>query len=329
MHKYVDNRSSLNDDLNLTTSHNRYTVLQEFNKIFQHIKIVSTFNIIKTSKIIKPNTVIPDNIPHQHDFIQIWYVCSGEVDHIVEEIRYHQTAGTMIIVPPYTNHFIDTSNTTEHISYELDISDDFIRNLPEEDISDTLFCILYFQPVFNRVNAKDPIFKFKGEQAKQIEELLCDMNQYFRLDDEYVHPKIRAELAILLTHVVEQYRGQLTNSQSIMVNEYRNAMCEALRYIDEHYMEKLYVEDVCKIAMMSATRFSFVFKRIIGMTFVEYLLYLRILHARNLLINTDMTIFYVSKVCGFRNENYFRRAFTTRFGCSPTTYRKKHRNAEK
>ena len=74
--------------------------------------------------------------------------------------------------------------------------------------------------------------------------------------------------------------------------------------------------------MMSPTYFSYVFKQITGRTFTEYLNYLRIMKAKELLTNSNKTVSGISYEVGFNDPAYFDRVFKKEVGMSPGKYRK-------
>lgn len=67
------------------------------------------------------------------------------------------------------------------------------------------------------------------------------------------------------------------------------------------------------------------FKNVFGVTPLEYMIKLRINHAKSLLIQyTFISIETVSASCGFNDSYYFSTCFKKHTGISPLQYRKKH-----
>lgn len=65
-----------------------------------------------------------------------------------------------------------------------------------------------------------------------------------------------------------------------------------------------------------------VFKNVYGMTIIEAIHHARLRKARNLLIDSEMTIDQISHSCGFEDPGYFRRLFRRQEGMSPSSYRR-------
>ena len=77
---------------------------------------------------------------------------------------------------------------------------------------------------------------------------------------------------------------------------------------------------------MSDCWFNRIFKQVIKMTPMQYILSLRIKNAITLLDKTDYNISQVAAAVGYDNSLYFSRLFTKHIGISPTEYRKREKN---
>ena len=60
------------------------------------------------------------------------------------------------------------------------------------------------------------------------------------------------------------------------------------------------------------------------MTPNEYINRLRINQAKELLTNTDMSVFEIAEAVGFSDQNYFGRVFKKQTGTSPKKYIKEN-----
>lgn len=106
-----------------------------------------------------------------------------------------------------------------------------------------------------------------------------------------------------------------TNSTNVMTEK-------AKSYIEENYMKSdLSVEDLCNYLNVSATYFSVMFKKEIGMSFVSYLTKVRLEHAVELLNNTEDKSYMIAEKVGYTEPNYFSYVFKKQYGVSPSKYR--------
>lgn len=97
---------------------------------------------------------------------------------------------------------------------------------------------------------------------------------------------------------------------------------ESLKYIREHFQERLTLESVASKVYVNPKYFSHVFKREMGVSFTEYVIGLKIEHACKLLETTDYHAYRISIECGFSDPSYFNRVFCAQMNMTPQTYRK-------
>lgn len=98
---------------------------------------------------------------------------------------------------------------------------------------------------------------------------------------------------------------------------------KAVEYISGHYQNsELSVDTLCSYLNVSATYFSTLFKREMGMSFVNYLTKVRLDKALQLLNTTDEKTYNISTMVGYVEPNYFSYVFKKQYGVSPSNYRK-------
>ena len=102
----------------------------------------------------------------------------------------------------------------------------------------------------------------------------------------------------------------------------------AVRYLDSHFKEKVRIERVASGVFLSADRFTEVFGSIMGRTPRDYLRYLRLEHARNLLLTTDLSITEIAFDSGFGESAYFTRVFRAAQGVTPSEFRNRRGEAQ-
>jgi len=96
-------------------------------------------------------------------------------------------------------------------------------------------------------------------------------------------------------------------------------------YIDRHYTEPISMAEMAAKANLSTTHFNQRFRVIFRMPPTEYLLSLRMQHARRLLSETSMTITQIGTEVGFFDQSHFTKRFRRVTGMTPLGYRKRFR----
>ena len=102
---------------------------------------------------------------------------------------------------------------------------------------------------------------------------------------------------------------------------------EAKVYMAQHFNDpNLMLQDVAKAVNMSNSRFSTVFSQQSGQTFTEYLIYLRISKAKEMLRTTDMRSSQIAHETGYNDAHYFSYIFKKNVGMTPSEYRQQNQN---
>ena len=88
----------------------------------------------------------------------------------------------------------------------------------------------------------------------------------------------------------------------------------------------LMLQDVARAVSMSKSRFSTVFSQQNGQTFKEYLIYLRLSKAKELLRGTDQKSSQIARDVGYNDAHYFSYIFKKNTGMTPSEYRVQYQN---
>ena len=105
--------------------------------------------------------------------------------------------------------------------------------------------------------------------------------------------------------------------------EYRQGMTAVALYMNQHYKEKLTIEELAEMAGLSKNYFISSFKKYMGEPPHTYLKKLRISYAKLLLEFSEETIAQIAEQCGFQKANTFSTTFKKATGMSPMEYKKK------
>ena len=132
---------------------------------------------------------------------------------------------------------------------------------------------------------------------------------------------IRANIYLMVTELLRYYCTAKNDAERLV---YHNVLRlrPVLDYIKEHYREKIYIERLAEIIMVSADYFTKMFKDSMGTTPVEYINGIRVNRSMQLLIATDKSMTEIADEIGFCNPNYFHKIFKQYMNTSPLAYRK-------
>ena len=103
-----------------------------------------------------------------------------------------------------------------------------------------------------------------------------------------------------------------------------------LDYTKVHYQERICVSEAAGILHLQEEYFCRKFKKLMGMTYLDYLSGIRLTHIYDGLLHTDLSLAQILENNGFTNYKLFRKLFRDSYGCTPGELRKKNRgSAEK
>jgi transcriptional regulator GlxA family with amidase domain len=115
-----------------------------------------------------------------------------------------------------------------------------------------------------------------------------------------------------------------TSNFARFTREEKAAVEAALRYLEEHLMERITVPGLSEQFGISEKKLQRAVKLRTGNTLYAYLLGLRINYAMQLLSTTDEPIKNVSRLAGMGDASHFGQMFRKLTGMSPQSYRSKH-----
>lgn len=159
---------------------------------------------------------------------------------------------------------------------------------------------------------------FHPADIKPFTTLLTDIYD-LGLSSDYIRDmRINEKLGTLLTLLMEQS----WHPESVTVSRKRMELAAVKEYLDEHYTERITLDDLAERFFINKFYLSKIFKETYGTTVNNYLISKRITRAKQLLRFTDMTVDEVGAAVGMGDANYFSRMFRKVEGISPREYRK-------
>lgn len=156
---------------------------------------------------------------------------------------------------------------------------------------------------------------------------------------------LRQEMQRLLgeddQELVVQLRNLERNDEPIFLHTYRDAVLMQYRkifdkyfddtgdglnnfairckfYINGNYQKTVRVQDLAEYFRISPNYFSHLFKKTMGMPFIQYLNTVRVQQAKRLLDQGQMQAAEVARSVGFEEYKYFHQVYRKYMGCAPT-----------
>ncbi len=244
-------------------------------------------------KVSTPEDHTNSNIRQDYYLI---YVVSGELEIEYNDKTKSATVGDVVVFSPNNEYAIRIFGDGEKNYLWVH----FTGNDAEEKLS------LYKIELFPTVH--------KTNTSNHINERFKNLFEGFSKNDSFKKYDLSSLLDRLLIEVGRAIEAQKND---------RLVLSKSIRYINEHYTEKIKITDLAKMENMCATTYNLRFKEIMGLPPTKYIINLRMNLAKDLLEFSDFTISEISLMCGYENLHFFSRVFKENTGLSPTEYRKK------
>jgi YesN/AraC family two-component response regulator len=98
---------------------------------------------------------------------------------------------------------------------------------------------------------------------------------------------------------------------------------DSIKYINEHFTEDIALKKLADIEHYNISYYSEWFKNKMNVSPIEYIQNLRVKKAKELLLNTNLTILQISQIVGYEHNSSFTRVFKYLENISPTEFRRK------
>lgn len=263
--------------------------------VFEHFKLNS-----EKQPIVLHDTKMDDKTESEinwHRNIEVFFCKKGRGSVMIDADTTDIREGDIFVVNSCSLHVIKTDSYLDF--YCLIIDPDFCA---ENDIS-----------------VEDILFESRIDDEK-VRELFLNIVCEYKTDDDFRCAGIRSSVLSLVLHLARYHSGNESEGKKRASGKVLEHMRIAIGYIKTHYTENITIDKICKEVGISKYHFVREFKKIIGVTPVNYINSLRIEKAKKMLLSEEYKISEVQEKCGFENASYFTSLFRKLTGMSPSGY---------
>ena len=258
---------------------------------------------------------LQDDLPsHTHHFFELVYVTNGTCNHTMGENTGCLTPGDYFIIDYDSPHSYSCSQSLSLINclFLPEILDETLRGCQSFDSLLHRCFIRYYSPSFPQA----PVNRIFRDDDGRILSLLKSMRREY-MEKAAGYPEIlRCQLIEVLVHFMRSV------IQTNTMRPQSSVILQAIRYVDEHYMEPITLSGFSRSYFFSLQYISRKFKQETGITFQEYLQHRRIEKSCELLAGNDMRIVEIARAVGYGDAKYFTRIFKRAVSFTPRQYKK-------
>lgn len=239
---------------------------------------------------------------HVHNEYELFYFLSGCAKFLIEDSEYQLTPGTLIIVRPMESHRIKILADGAYERMSVHFCQKLIQDIDPDGA--------LLRPFHDRQLGKDNIY---------LPEDFTDVTpaDMFKNMAGYDIDKRRLNLMIHLLPLLGSIRRAFDRKYSLKAGQSdRSAVHGIIEYINAHLYDNLSLEFLSNRFFISISQLNRIFKSETSSSVWEYILFKRLVAARNLIKNGYPAAEACQK-CGFKDYSSFYRSYLKKFGVSP------------
>ena len=257
------------------------------------------------------------NFPwHWHSAIEINHIEAGEVEFRTIDKSIHLYPGDAVFINSGVLHSYH-SDHVEDVKYYAHLFDVRFLSPKYDDLIDRK----YIKPV-SQCNALSA-YLIRPDSARRIKMTACivEMMEYMRDEPLGFELMVRNALSKFWCLFLEETE-EIRKNNVPRRNPDTERMKVMISYIQQHFAERLTLDDIAASANIGNRECLRCFQRSIDNTPVNYLNDYRIQMAAEMLLRLPDSITDISEACGFSSVNYFGKVFREATGFTPSDYRK-------
>ncbi|MCX7004456.1 MAG: AraC family transcriptional regulator [bacterium] len=254
---------------------------------------------------------------HQHAFTEIAIVFGGSGVHCTEHGKYPVSPGDVYVMAGARTHGFDKTQKMQLVNLyfipeRLPVYTDDVRAQPS-------FFPLFVPHAQRRgsTEARERV-RLATHDLTRLRALVDTLDHEFRHKERGYHSMITGILMQVIVLLCRAY-GKVHNAMAPTASRRLGAV---IYYLDQHYRDDIRLEQLARLAHLSASQLLRVFRRAMGQSPMSYLTHLRIFKATELMRTRDVNVTETASAAGFNDSHYFSHAFRRVMGTTPRAYLK-------
>jgi len=248
---------------------------------------------------------------HWHDEVEFVYVSKGIMNYTVEGVTMPLKKGQGLFINSRKLHVAGPHGDDECEFYCV-------------IIHPLLLCASKFvdeafvEPVIRNPGLKYILLDSENPWQKNI------LDQVERMYEATYGDMAELKIQTLFFSIWQEIyvHGKAASEERVKPNHHLTTLKEMIAYIQQHYAEKIFLEDISNAGCVGKTMCTKLFTTYVNRTPFEFLKDYRVEQSMVLLRDTDHSVTDISYETGFSSPSYFGECFRKTTGSSPLEYRK-------
>ena len=239
---------------------------------------------------------------HCHNFYEIYVFEKGDSTYAVEGADYPLESGDMIFIRPGEMHRVHHKSETEYLRIIIQFDDEFFKHYG---------CEQYKEIFWGRRCGEKNKISTKTAKSAGISDVIDILREGLENYDE----------AYIKSLIVQILYLACKNDCFSTENQGKKRVKDIVSYINEHYMEKLTLDEIADEFYITKYHLARIFKEATGHTVNEYI---RLKRIRNVeALSDEATLSEAAAKSGYKDYSSFYRAYVKANGKPPKKELKK------
>ena len=257
-------------------------------------------------------------IPNYHDHYELTYILKGRGTFTIAGKEHAAREGNMFCVRSGAFHLYKPANPSRAESLSLYFGRDALHSPGSVDVN------LEYLLLFDGTRATPKVTLDESTRAKVLGSLeviateLRDRRDFYRIAVK----NSLCDILLVLNRLL-QLRSRKSPIPSLALRD-ANRLRPVFDLVHQGYTERLKLSDLAAAANVGQTSFCRYFKRVTGLTVMDYIRRYRIDQAKELLLSTDRAVTWIAYESGFESHSHFDRVFRSVTSLTPQEFRSRY-----
>lgn len=253
---------------------------------------------------------------HYHDFYEFYFYLGDDMTYFINNRSYRVGKYDLVFINKDVYHRTNyKSNEKERIL--IMFREEFFDALADKKLITDILQIL----------SQSPVISFDKETKNELYDIILRINLLYKTNKEDIFSLQIALIQFLLS--IKDYinkgflrpNDKMDSKKSIIISDITD-------YINGNYSQKITLEFLMNKFYIDKYHLCHVFKKITGMTVIEFINNKRLAEAKGLLKSSDYSMSKISSIVGFQNQNHFNTLFKRTFNQTPSQFKNSRKSCK-
>ncbi|MGL4522579.1 MAG: AraC family transcriptional regulator [Bacilli bacterium] len=241
---------------------------------------------------------------HHHDFLEISIMLEGEAEYTIQDTVCQVKAGSILLFNPGVSHAVSQRENTFSHQLHIGISNIALDGMTRNHLPVTNTCL--------------QLGEYHSEFLEKAWRLTRECNEEKPEYQLMCKAIIIEMLVIILRSLPREIENTVALELSKTAKRKQNIVNHALYFLENNHTKEITLEQLAEMLYVSPTHLSKIFKEATGVSPINYLIQVRLKHARELLDNNQLSIRDVAQAVGYQDAYHFSKLFKKYYGVSPS-----------